>query len=146
MDDDLRNAFATISAQISVVATDLRANTSLTADLNRQVGQVAAEQKQLTGRVGVIEKAVFGSEPPPAPPARPMAESIGEHDGEIAQLAGQVVAARTELAEVKKQNEEQLQLTREIVKALGNPMLRKVAYAVGSLILAYAAAKGLVLK
>lgn len=146
MDDDLRNAFATISAQISVVATDLRANTSLTADLNRQVGQVAAEQKQLTGRVGVIEKAVFGSEPPPAPPARPMAESVNEHSSEIAQLAGQVIAARSELAEVKQQNEEQLQLTREIVKALGNPMLRKVAYAVGSLILAYAAAKGLVLK
>lgn len=145
MDDDLRNAFATLSAQISVVNTDLRANTSLTADLTRAVADVRTEQKQIRGEVQVLQKAVFGSDPPPAP-MRPMATSIGEHDGEIASLAGQVIAARSELAEVKRQNEEQLELTRTLVKAAGHPMVRKVAWALGSLILMYAAAKGLVLK
>src|SRR5688500_14949665 len=101
MDDDLRNAFATLSAQISVVATDLRANTALTADLTRGVAEVRTEQKAQAGRIVVIEKAVFGSEPPPAP-MRPMAESVNEHEGEIATLAGQVIAARAEIAEVKK--------------------------------------------
>lgn len=146
MDDDLRNAFATLSAQISVVATDLRTNTALTADLTRGVADVRSEQKAIRGDVTVLQKAVFGSDPPPAPPARPMAESIGEHGSEIATLAGQVIAARAELAEVKKQNEEQLELTRTVVKMLGNPMFRKVAWTLGTLILTYAAAKGLVLK
>jgi hypothetical protein len=143
VDDDLRNAFATLSSQISVVATDVRTNTALTADLTRGVADVRTEQKSQAGRIGVIEKAVFGSDPPPAPPHRPMAESVNEHESEIASLAGQVIAARAELAEVKRQNEEQLQLLRMVV---GNPMVRKVAYAVGSLILLYAAGKGLVLK
>lgn len=104
MDDDLRNAFATLSAQISVVNTDLRANTSLTADLTRAVADVRTEQKEIRGEVQVLQKAVFGSEPPPAP-MRPMAASIGEHEGEIATLEGQVIAARAEIAEVKKQTD-----------------------------------------
>ena len=142
MDDDLRNAFATLSAQISTVATDLRANTSLTADLSRKVSDVAVEQQQIRGDVKVLQKAVFGSEPPPAAPVRPMAESIGDHESEIATLAGQVIAARSELAEVKAQNEEQLSLMRDIAKALGNPWVKRVAYAIGSIIVGYATAKG----
>jgi hypothetical protein len=91
MDDDLRNAFATLSAQISTVNTDLRANTSLTAELSRKVSEVALEQTQIRGEVKVLQKAVFGSEPPPAP-VRPLAHSVGEHDGDIATLTGQVLA------------------------------------------------------
>lgn len=102
MDDDLRNAFATLSAQISVVATDLRANTSLTADLSRKVSDVAAEQQQIRGEVKVLQKAVFGSDPPPAPPMRPMAESIGDHDGEIAEVKGELIAVRSELQKQSK--------------------------------------------
>jgi hypothetical protein len=142
MDDDLRNAFATLSAQISVVATDLRANTSLTADLNRQVSQVVVEQQQLRGDVKVLQRAVFGSDPPPAP-ARPIAESVTEHDGDIAQLAGQIIATRAEVAEVKRQNAEQLEMLSTIMKALGHPLLRKVAFVVGTLIVGWATAKGL---
>jgi hypothetical protein len=101
MDDDLRNAFATLSAQISVVATDLRANTSLTADLSRKVSDVAVEQRSQAGRIHVIEKHVFGSAPPP-PPKRPMAESLSEHDGDIAEVKGQLIAVQTELEKQSK--------------------------------------------
>lgn len=101
MDDDLRNAFATLSAQISTVNTDLRANTALTAELTRGVAEVRTEQKVQAGRIGVIEKAVFGSEPPPAPPAEPLTRQVTEHDGDIAQLSGQIIAARAEIADVK---------------------------------------------
>lgn len=142
MDDDLRNAFATLSAQISVVATDLRANTSLTADLTRTVADVRNEQKAQAGRLMVLEKHAFGSDPPP-PPTRPLVESITEHDGDIASLAGQVIAARAELAEVKRQNAEQIEMLATITKALGNPLLRKVAYALGMAIIAWATTKGL---
>lgn len=156
MDDDLRNAFATLSAQISVVATDLRTNTALTADLTRGVAEVRTEQKAIRGEVQVLQKAVFGSEPPPAPPIRPMAESVTEHEGEIATLAGQVIAARAELADVKielsavkKLNVEQTETLKKIAASvggfLGNPLVRRIATAAGLALLAYLN-RGLVLK
>jgi hypothetical protein len=102
MDDDLRNAFATLSAQISVVDSGLRANTALTAELTRGVADVRSEQREIRGEVKVLQKAVFGSEPPPAPAARPMAHSINEHDGEIAEVKGELIAVRSELAKQSK--------------------------------------------
>lgn len=101
MDDDLRNAFATLSAQISTVNTDLRANTALTAELTRSVADVRTEQKDQAGRIGVIEKHVFGSDPPP-PPTRPMSESLTEQGGELAEVKGQLLAVQSELAKQSK--------------------------------------------
>lgn len=97
MDDELRNAFATLSAQMSTINSDLRANTALTAELNSAVHQVAADQKQLRGEVKVLQRAVFGSEPPPPPPARAMVHSVTEHDGDIAEVKGELMAVRAEL-------------------------------------------------
>jgi hypothetical protein len=107
MDDDLRNAFATLSAQISVVATDLRANTSLTADLSRKVSDVATEQQAQAGRIHVIERNIFGSNPPPAPPMRPLAHSIGEHDGDIASLTGQLIAVASKVEAIEAKTDKQ---------------------------------------
>ncbi len=104
--DGQRQANAALSSQISVVATDLRANTSLTADLSRKISDVAYEQKAQAGRIGVIEKVVFGSDPPPAP-TRPMAHSVNEHDGEIAHLAGQIIAVAAKVDGIAAETEKQ---------------------------------------
>jgi hypothetical protein len=102
MDDDQRNYFATISAQLSGVADDSRA----AADNSREA---LAVSRRVEGRVGVVEgqivvlnRHVFGSKPPPAPPMRPIAHSIGEHDGDIAEVKGELLAVRAELAEQSK--------------------------------------------
>lgn len=139
MDDDLRNAFATLSAQISTVNTDLRANTALTAELTRSVADVRTEQKAQAGRIIVIEKHVFGSEPPPPPPAEPMTRQLSEHDGDIATVTGRVLAVEAKL-------DKALSILERLDKIAASPMVRRVAYAVGALILMYAGAKGLVLK
>lgn len=146
MDDEQRKYFADLMATMEGVASDARAAASTSRETANAVRKLDGRVAAVEGSVAVLQKHVFGSDPPPSPPTRPMAESIGEHDGEIAHLSGQVIAARAELAEVKQQNAEQLEMLATITKALGNPMVRRVAYAVGSLIVAYAAAKGLVLK
>jgi hypothetical protein len=106
MDDDLRNAFATLSAQISVVDSGLRANTALTAELTRGVADVRTEQREIRGEVKVLQKAVFGSEPPPAP-ARPLAHSVGAHDGDIAQLTGQLLAVASKVEAIEAKTDKQ---------------------------------------
>jgi hypothetical protein len=97
VDDDLRNAFATLSAQISTVNTDLRANTALTAELTRSVADVRAEQHAQAGRIGVIEKHVFGSDPPPPPAEEPIVKQVSEHDGDIATVTGRVLAVESKV-------------------------------------------------
>ena len=96
MEDDLRNAFATLSAQISTVNTDLRANTALTAELTRSVADVRTEQRSQAGRIGVIEKHVFGSDPPPSP-QEPIVKQVSEHDGDIATVTGRVLAVESKV-------------------------------------------------
>lgn len=136
MDDDLRNAFATLSAQISVVATDLRANTSLTADLTRSVADVRTEQKAQAGRIGVIEKAVFGSDPPPAPAAEPMVRQLSEHDGDIATLAGQIIAANAKLDALAKKPDTAAVVLSEVREMAKKPLVQKLGSAlVGVLLL-----------
>jgi hypothetical protein len=101
MEDDLRNAFATLSAQISTVNTDLRANTALTAELSRSVADARAEVRHVAGRVGVIEKHVFGSDPPP-PPAEPIIRQVSEHDGDIATATGRILAVESKVDQLTK--------------------------------------------
>ncbi len=91
MDDELRKHFADLMATMEGVASDARAAASTSRE-------TAATVRKLDSRVIVLEKHVFGSDPPP-PPTRPMAESLTEHDGDIAQLAGQLIAVRAELSE-----------------------------------------------
>ena len=106
MDDENRQAFAALMREIHGVSADVRANTALTADLNRTVGQVVVEQREIRGEVKVLQKAVFGSEPPPAP-VRPLAHSVGEHDGDIATLTGQVLAIASKVEGIAAETEKQ---------------------------------------
>lgn len=155
MDDEQRKYFATLMASMEGVAADSRSAASTSREAAQAVRNMEQAVRSLDQRVSVTEKHVsvlhshvFGKPPTSQPPGpmRPVAESIGEHDGEIAALGGQMIAARSEIAAVKAQNEVQLVLMRKLVAAAGHPMVRRVAWALGALIVAYATAKGLVLK
>jgi hypothetical protein len=102
MDDELRKNFADLMSSNAGIASDSRA----AADNSREALLVA---RRVEGRIGIVEgqivvlnKHVFGSKPPPPPPARPMAHSVTEHDGDIAQVQGELLAVRAELAEQSK--------------------------------------------
>ncbi len=106
MDDELRQALASICAQQADIATDARAahvlareNAHETVKLARRFDTIEVEVKQL-------KSAVFGSDPPPAVPV-PLPKRITQGEGDIAELAGQLIAVKSELTEVKKLNEEQ---------------------------------------
>ncbi len=142
MDDEQRKYFADLMATMEGVASDARAAASTSRETQATVRKLDARIGAVEGNVAVLQKHVFGSDPPPAPPVRPLSESVSEHGGDIAHLSGQIIAARAELTEVKQQNQEQLELTRAIVKALGNPWVKRVAYAVGAIIIGVATAKG----
>lgn len=138
MDDELRQAFATLSAQMSTIASDVSASTALQK-------QTIAEVKQLGGRVEKLEKHVFGSDPPPSPSA-PLVTRTTHAEGDLAELAGQVIAVKADVADLKQTQAAQLAILERLDKVAANPMVRRVAYAIGGAILVYLTSKGLVLK
>lgn len=145
MDQEFREAFASISAQLSDVATDARQSTALSRETNATVNR-------LSTRVGHLEEAVFGGRPPTTPPAAPVLARITEGEGTVADLTGRVMALAASheehvkaTAEYRKQNDakqdEQLETLRAIKGAvsgvLTHPLARKVALAAGVAILAW---------
>lgn len=98
MDDEQRKYFATISDQLSTVAGDVRLNTQITRETQATVRSLDSRIGLVEGNVVVLQRHVFGSKPPPAPPVRPMAHSVTEHDGDIAEVKGELLAVRAELA------------------------------------------------
>ncbi len=102
MDDEQRKYFADLMASNAGIAADSRA----AAASSHEALQVA---RRVEGRVGIVEgqivvlnRHVFGSKPPPPPPVRPMTHSVTEHDGDIAEVKGELLAVRAELAEQSK--------------------------------------------
>lgn len=67
--------------------------------------------------------------------ARSMSSTDEQHAAEIAGLI-------TAVQELQKTQAEQLDLLRRLLAVAGNPMVRRVAYAVGGAVLAYLTAKG----
>lgn len=140
MDQELREAFATLSAQMSGVDANAREAASRSRE-------TAAAVSRLTGDVETLKAAVFGSTPPP-PAAPAVMARITEGEGTVADLTGRVMAlaaAHEEhvkaTAEYRKQNDakqdEQLETLRAIKGVLTHPLARKVALAAGVAILAW---------
>lgn len=138
MDDEQRKYFAELMATMEGVASDARAAASTSRE-------TAATVRKLDSRVGILERHVFGSEPPPDQ-GDPVVRTLTDHDNNIATLTGQIIATRAELKDVKAQNEEQLELLRKVSKAvggvLGNPTIRRIAWGVGVALTSWMATKG----
>jgi len=130
MDQELREAFATLSAQMSGVDANAREAASRSRE-------TAAAVSRLTGDVETLKAAVFGSTPPPPVP---VVARITEGEGTVADLTGRVMALAASheehvraTAEYRKQNDakqdQQLETLSTIAKAVTgvtkNPLVRK---------------------
>ena len=145
MDDELRKAFATLSGQISDVDRNQQSLNVGHKEILIEVRTVGSEVKELGNRVGRLERHVFGSNPPPAM-TEPVVRTLSDHDNDLATLAGQLIAAHAKIDRLDTETSKQTAILERLDKVAANPMVRRVAYAVGTLIVGYAAAKGLVLK
>jgi hypothetical protein len=168
MDNDTRDAFGSLMTQMAGIAADVAAGSSLGR-------QTLSAVNALAPRVDRLEKHVFGDEPPPPmPPPRPALQRITSSEGELADLAGrmlaiqgEVEAARTEIAGVRTmtsdQNEEigKVKATvtelaerpdsaeiviAEIKAASGTPLGQKLIGAVAGVVLLVLGLVGLELK
>lgn len=102
MDDEQRKYFAEMMGMMEGVSSDARAAASTSRETAATVRKLDSRIGAVEGNVAVLQKHVFGSTPPPAPPTRPMAASIGEHDGDIAEVKGQLMAVQSELEKQSK--------------------------------------------
>lgn len=138
MDDEQRKYFATLSDQLSGVADDART----AASASREALSVA---RRVEGRVVVLERHVFGGEPPPAPPAIPIARQVSDQDMEHDALKSHVIVLDGKVDTLTKMQEEQNEMLRTITKAVGgffgNPMVQRIGALVGALVLAWLTAK-----
>jgi hypothetical protein len=134
MDDEQRQYFATLMGTMEGVASDARSAASTSRE-------TAAGLRRMDQRVGIIEGHVtvmhthlFGkpptSDPPPA--TRPLAESVTEHDGNIAQLTGQVIALTAKVEKVDEKQDTQIELLGTLAK---HPTVQKIAGALATLAL-----------
>ena len=135
MEQEIRDGFANVLAEISKV--DLGDDAREAASQSRET---SAAVSQLYGKAERLESVVFGSKPPPAA-APPVMARITEGEGTVADLTGRVLALQSVVAEVRKQNEEQLVLLSGITKSvsgvLTHPLARKVAMAAALAALAW---------
>lgn len=130
MDQELREAFATLSAQMSGVDANAREAASRSRE-------TAAAVSRLTGDVETLKAAVFGSTPPPPVP---VVARITEDEGTVADLTGRVMALAASheehvraTAEYRKamdaKQDEQLETLGTIAKAVtgftSNPLVKK---------------------
>lgn len=138
MDQELREAFATLSAQMSGVDANAREAASRSRE-------TAAAVSRLTSDVEMLKSKVFGSNPPP-PTAPPVLARITEGEGTVADLTGRVLALqaetkelRAEVAVVKQQNAEQLEVLGKIAGAVTgvtrHPLVRKLGLVAGTVLL-----------
>lgn len=145
MDQELREAFATLSAQMSGVDANAREAASRSRE-------TAAAVSRLTGDVETLKAAVFGGKPPTIPPTVPVVARITEGEGTVADLTGRLMALAAShedhvraTAEYRKVNDakqdEQLETLKAIKGAvtgvLTHPIARKVALAAALVVLAW---------
>ena len=144
MDQELREAFATLSAQMSGVDANAREAASRSRE-------TAAAVSRLTGDVETLKAAVFGSTPPP-PAAPAVMARITEGEGTVADLTGRVMALQGQLAEHRTASEEYRAKTDAVLAeqtalltgiktavtgVLTHPIARKVALAAAVAALAW---------
>jgi hypothetical protein len=105
MDDDLRNAFATLSAQVADCAGDARHAAEQARGAAHETYKLGARMEGLEGDVRQLKTAVFGSNPPPAPV--PVVKRITHSEGELAELTGRLMTVTADMTAVRALNEEQ---------------------------------------
>jgi len=106
MDDELRQAFATLSAQISDVGSDARNAAAVAREAKHETIALSRRFDGIETDVGHLKSAVFGSKPPPAPMPVPVVRRITHSEGDIAELAGQVIAVKSQTEELTKKVDE----------------------------------------
>jgi hypothetical protein len=158
VDDDTRQAFASMMAAVSTVDANVRASSAVAAENAREfragLAAINVRVDEVVGDVKNIKRHVFGSDPPPAAGGAIMRQ-VSEHESELATLAGQVIAVSSKADKVITMQEEQNKvlakqnevladqnamlatITKSVGGFLGHPIVRKVALAVGLAILAY---------
>jgi hypothetical protein len=105
MDDELRNAFATLSAQMSECAGDARHAAEQARGAAHETHKLGARMEGLEGDVRQLKTAVFGSNPPPAP--IPVVKRVTHSEGELAELTGRMMTVTADMAAMRTLNEEQ---------------------------------------
>lgn len=159
MDDELRQAFATLSAQISDVGSDARNAAAVAREAKHETIALSRRFDGIEQDVGHLKSAVFGSNPPPSPtPA--VVKRITHTEGDIAELAGQVIAVKAlneeqskEIVTIKEQlvtAAQERASTAEDVKAIKdavvgvvtNPKVRLVGKVIFGFAMTYAVARG----
>lgn len=114
MDDELRNAFATLSSQMSDIGTDARQAASQAKEAAHATTMLGVRIQGLESDVGQLKTAVFGSNPPPAPV--PIAKRITHNEGDLAEITGRVMALEGQVGDVKEINEAQ---SKELARVSG---------------------------
>jgi hypothetical protein len=136
MDPELRDAFASLNSTLSDVAKDAR-------DASARTRETSAAVEKLAARVEHIEGAVFGSGPPPAP-GKPLAARVSNGEGNVAELTGRLMALQAVVADVQRQNAEQLvvlgRISTSVSSVLTHPLVRKIGLVLGTLVLLWLSA------
>lgn len=127
------------------VGTDARNAASLARETAHEMVKVARKVDGLEADVGQLKTAVYGSNPPPAPV--PVVKRITHSEGDIAELAGQVIAVKA-INEAQNRKLEDLEgkvdlIHKAVTGFFENPKVRFVGKVVFGLAMAYAAAKGI---
>jgi hypothetical protein len=138
VDAELREELAKLYAQGASTAQDAR----MAAERSKEAAHGVS---RLEGRVGVLERHVFGAAPPSDPPAAPLLRQVSEQDMEHDALKAHVIVLDTKVDTLTKMQEEQNEMLRTISKAVGgffgSPTVQRIGALVGALVLAWLTAK-----
>lgn len=125
---NVKQGFAAVESRLDVMESNLELQGGSVVDIGKRLTSIES-------RVGEAEARLNNG----SLRAKELSGVDLKHDAAIAQLV-------TDVAEVKATNEKQLAILTKLENVAANPMVRRIAYALGTLILGYLAAKGVVTK
>jgi hypothetical protein len=139
VDAELREELAKLYAQGSSTAQDAR----MAAERSKEAAHGVI---RLEGRVAVLESHVFGAAPPTSPPAVPILRQVSEQDMEQDALKAHVIVLDSKVDTLTKMQEEQtatlVEIKNAVTSVVKHPMVRRIAWAVGTGLLAWLSTKG----
>jgi outer membrane murein-binding lipoprotein Lpp len=153
MDDELRQAFATFSGQMSDFAGEQRNLSSAVRDMSRNFQRLDSTVADLGDRMTRAEKSIYGSNPPPALPAPSFNRRMSSAEGDVAELTGRVMGLESKLDANTKETiatkhllERNTAATEKIERAftgiVSSPTVQKVTRLLTLALLGWLAAKG----
>lgn len=123
-----------------IISTLAGVNTKVDTVIGGQL-EHSAELGSLKQRVAVLEEA-RKNDSMPAKVVR-VTDNDAKQDAAIAQVITDVAAVKADVATVQAVQAKQLAILERLDKVAANPMVRRVAYAIGAAILAYLGARGI---